>query len=134
MNIHSIKYTYKFLASSRASIDLNRLIVCQIEISNNKRARLFSFICTASPIKLFELLLGEKSLLFANKEDGKNRRKLYNTVFNQNSLHHYNADIQDVNESGENLKRSFFVLKMKTILLNFWKVNIFAATCWYLLF
>lgn len=54
----------------------------------------FSF--TVSLFKLIEPLIGEKSIQYANKEDGKNRRKQYNTVFNQNYLHHYYARIQEV--------------------------------------
>lgn len=56
----------------------------------------FFFIITVSLFKLFEPLIGAKSIQYANKEDGKNRRKQYNTVFNQNYLHHYYAKIQEV--------------------------------------
>lgn len=58
----------------------------------------FLFILTVSLFKLFEPLIGEKSIQYANKEDGKNRRKQYNTVFNQNYLHHYYAGIQEVRD------------------------------------
>uniref|UniRef100_K1QQY1 Cytochrome P450 20A1 n=1 Tax=Magallana gigas TaxID=29159 RepID=K1QQY1_MAGGI len=57
-----------------------------------------------SLFKLFEPLIGAKSIQYANKEDGKNRRKQYNTVFNQNYLHHYYARIQ---EESDDLVKQF---------------------------
>lgn len=85
-------------------------------------------ILTVFLFKLFELVLGEKSILFANKEDGKRRRKLYNTVFNQSYVHHYYAVIQEVN--GAFLCFLFF-LKMKYVYLNFCQVNITAAVYYF---
>eukprot|EP00105_Crassostrea_gigas_P006249 XP_011420113.2 PREDICTED: cytochrome P450 20A1 [Crassostrea gigas] len=66
--------------------------ICSPELFKQQSA---VFDRPVSLFKLIEPLIGEKSIQYANKEDGKNRRKKYNTVFNQNYLHHYYARIQE---------------------------------------
>ncbi|XP_078321122.1 cytochrome P450 20A1-like [Crassostrea virginica] len=52
-----------------------------------------------SLFKMFEPLIGEKSIQYANKADGRNRRKLYDPVLSSDYLHHYYTAMQEVSDS-----------------------------------
>lgn len=52
-----------------------------------------------SLFKLFEPFLGEKSIQFANKGDGRSRRKQYDQVFNPSHLVQYYSGLQEVSDN-----------------------------------
>ena len=54
------------------------------------------FYFPVSLFKMFEPLIGEKSIQYANKADGRNRRKLYDPVLASDYLHHYYTAMQEV--------------------------------------
>lgn len=52
-----------------------------------------------SLFKMFEPLIGEKSIQYANKGDGRSRRKQYDQVFSPSYLVHYYSGLQEVSDN-----------------------------------